>query len=235
MNTIRQQINYLKSPAAIEEESFRIIDSLVGPSMREANMGELEAEVSRRVIHTTGDKDFWKIMRFSKDACDIGISALYTKTLLFTDTMMLLSGLGKKRLDSLGIEAMCLLNESELSLTARERGITRTSAAIELILSRFPVENIAIFAIGNAPTALFTLLERLNAKTPSMPFLIIGTPVGFVGAKEAKELLISSGYPYITCEGTRGGSTIAASIVNALSIIAIRRQGTEKEKNAAWG
>ncbi len=210
-------------PAKIEEESFRRIEALLPASIK-GQFTHSEWEVTRRIIHTTGDPEFYKLVRFSKGAVDEGVKALLEKKGVYADTRMLLSGISTGRLKELSVSAFCLINDNEVVRRAKESSITRAAASIDSLIDRQKKGmDTGIVAIGNAPTALFYLLDAIK-EISWRPSLIIGTPVGFVGAEESKEALMASDIPFITCVGTRGGSTVAASIVNALAIMALRKK-----------
>lgn len=221
----------MNNPQRIEAESFRIIDASVEETEK-MKFSPLEWMVARRAIHTTGDLDFCKLMRFSRGAVQLGVDILKRGCTVYADTRMLMAGISTGRLDELGVEVVCLVSDQETRDLARRRGITRSAASVDRVFEEPDLKhNIKIFAIGNAPTALFRLLhwvdgspraeDRVSMETD---ILVIGTPVGFVGAKESKDALMASGIPYISCIGTRGGSTVAASILNQLAIEALEQR-----------
>ncbi|HEY6872022.1 MAG TPA: precorrin-8X methylmutase [Geobacteraceae bacterium] len=203
-------------PEEIEAESFRIIDAEVGPHP----WSPAEWCVVRRAIHTSADFEYARAMLFSPDALSRGIAALRRGQGIVTDTTMALSGIAKPRLATFGINASCFVADPEVAKAAREEGITRSILAM-----RKGAADCAngIFVIGNAPTALFELL-RLVREEGVRPDLVIGLPVGFVGAAESKERLALEGeglgMPFITDRGRKGGSNVAAAVVNALLIMA---------------
>ncbi|MCS5695829.1 precorrin-8X methylmutase [Desulfofundulus thermocisternus] len=203
----------LFNPAAIEKESMRIIEENL-PDLATLPAGE--RSIIKRVVHTTGDLSCARLIRIHPRAVENGLRALKAGKPILTDVNMVRSGLIKNRLASLGVEVICLINHPEVIKNAQMRGTTRAMVAMELGVPK--IEG-GIIAIGNAPTALFTLC-RLVSAGQVRPALVVGTPVGFVGAAESKEELISLGIPYITMIGTRGGSTIAAAIINALLLMA---------------
>ncbi len=214
----------LMDPGAIEKESFRIIDSQVG-ARDKARFNRLEWPVVRRAIHTTGDLEFHNLMHFSPGAVECGVKSLLEGKAVLADTQMLLAGITTGRLRALGVDAFSLISMDEVRELAQKMHITRSAASMDLLIDDIGVaRDVGIVAIGNAPTALFRLLERVN-EGMWRPRLVVGTPVGFVGAKESKEALMASGLPYITCVGTRGGSTVAASIVNQLAVQALMEKG----------
>ena len=203
-------------PEEIEAESFRIIDHEAG------NHGcpDSEWQVVRRAIHTSADFEYASSMVFSDDAVAKAISALRSGVGIVTDTNMALAGVSKPRLMTLKCPLSCHIADRDVAEQARTEGITRSIAAMRKAAAN-PVNR--IFVIGNAPTALFELL-RLVETGAARPLLIIGLPVGFVGAEESKNALASGTHsiPFITNIGRKGGSNVAAAVVNALAILAAR-------------
>jgi len=199
------------NPLAIEAKSFAIIDAEVGPHRYDVR----QWTVVRRIIHTTADFDFAETTRFSPGVIDAAIQGLRVGGRIVCDTNMVLSGVNKTRLKSFGCEIDCHVADQDVAAAARTQGVTRS-----ILATRKGVENGGrMFLIGNAPTALFELLRLVEAGKVR-PALVVGVPVGFVGAAEAKEALLASDVPFITCEGRKGGSAIAAAILNALMILA---------------
>ena len=201
-------------PEEIEEESFRIIDSEAG----EHGWSDAEWPVVRRAVHTSADFDYVRSMIISGSALDSGIAALREGCGIVTDTTMALSGISRVRLAPFGCTVSCHVADPDVAASAQHAGITRSIAAM-----RKGVDNPAnrIFVIGNAPTALFELL-RLITEQKVTPALIVGLPVGFVGAEESKNALADGGHriPFITSIGRKGGSNVAAAVINALAILA---------------
>jgi len=169
------------------------------------------------MIHTTGDVDFHKAVKVHPQAVSAGVEALRRGCALGTDTRMLLAGISTGRLHRLGVEPFCLLDDPEVAADAARQETTRTAAGLERALPRLAG---GIVAIGNAPTALLRLLELLEAGAPP-PALVVGIPVGFVNAAESKEALSRQHCPFITALGPKGGSAVAAAVVNALAIMAL--------------
>jgi len=198
-------------PSAIEAESFAIIDREVG----EHGFDPRQWPVVRRIIHTTADFDFARTTCFSPGAVEAGIEALRRGASVLADTNMVLAGVNKTRLAALGGDIRCHVADPDVAGKARELGITRSILATR----KGAVEGCGIFLVGNAPTALFELLQ-LAETGAARPALVVGVPVGFVGAEESKEALVASGLPFIACRGRKGGSAIAAAILNALMILA---------------
>lgn len=198
-------------PAAIEAESFRIIEAEAGPHPFSVE----EWPVVRRVIHTSADFEFIKTMIFSPDALSSAVAALRRGAQVCSDTNMILAGVSKERLRRLDGEIVCHVADIDVAATARSEGVTRSIVATR----KGVAEGSDIWLIGNAPTALFELLRLVRDGAPR-PALVVGVPVGFVGAAESKEALLASDLPFITCRGRKGGSTIAVAILNALMILA---------------
>ena len=197
-------------PMDIEKRSFEIISGILAEQGVELDpKNEL---VIKRVIHTTADFDYVSNLVFSENAVKTGIDALKSGCDIVTDTQMAKSGINRSVLAKLGGEARCFMSDEDVAAEAKVRGVTRAFVSMEKA-SR--LEKPLIFAIGNAPTALIALDELIKAGRLS-PKLIIGVPVGFVNVVESKELIISSGVPHIVARGRKGGSNVAASIVNAL-------------------
>ncbi len=203
-------------PEEIETESFRIIDAEAGAHP----WSPAEWPVVRRVIHTSADFDYVRSMVFSTGAVTKGVAALRRGRGIVTDTNMALAGIGKPRLERFGIRATCFVAEPDVAKAAKEQGVTRSILAMRTAAAD---PGNGIFVIGNAPTSLFELL-RLMREEDFRPDLIVGLPVGFVGAAESKDRLISDvselQVPFITSRGRKGGSNVAAAVVNALLIMA---------------
>ncbi len=193
------------APESIEQESMRIIDGYT----RGWHIPDRVRPIVKRVIHTTGDFEYLKTLVFHPDAVRAGVDALRGGATIYTDVTMVKSGINKRY----GHSVVCALNEEGVKELAEREGITRAAASIRSLSERLDG---SIVAIGNAPTALLTLLDMVKSRMVS-PALIVGTPVGFVNAREAKLVLEAlDTVPYITNRGFKGGSTVAAAIVNAL-------------------
>ena len=202
-------------PEEIETESFRIIDKEAG----EHDWPEDEWQIVRRAIHTSADFEYIQSMVIAEGAVEKAISALRSGAGIVTDTNMALSGINKTRLADFGCTVYCHVADADVAELAQRDGITRSIAAMRKAVKN---PHNRIFVIGNAPTALFELL-RLTAEGMAQPALIIGLPVGFVGAEESKNALATTdlgGIPFITNIGRKGGSNVAAAVVNALTILA---------------
>lgn len=194
----------------IERESFRII----GAEMDESRFTALELPIVKRVIHSTADFDFQEIIRFSPGAVSAGMGAIKNGRNIITDVKMVDAGITRGRLKPFGVEVYCFSSDDDVARASEREGLTKTAASMRKA-ARF-MEG-GIVAVGNAPTALAELLRLVREGAPA-PALVVGVPVGFVGAKESKEELQRSGCEYITAAGRKGGSTVAAAITNALII-----------------
>ncbi len=196
-------------PMDIEKRSFEIITELLaGRTLDPEN--EL---VIKRAIHTTADFDYADNLVFSEHAVQKGIDALRAGCDIVTDTQMARAGINKTILSSLGGEVHCFMSDADVAETAKARGVTRALVSMEKAAT---LEKPCIFAIGNAPTALFSLQALMEAGR-LQPALIIGVPVGFVNVVESKERIIASALaPYIVARGRKGGSNVAAAICNAM-------------------
>ena len=200
-------MDYIKNPMEIENASMRIIESEIG----EHSFSKEELLIVKRIIHTTADFEYKNLGEISKDAIEASKKVFKKSFTIYTDTNMALSGINKIALSKLNGKAICYVNLDEVHKVAKEKGITRSMAALEKACE----DNVDIFVFGNAPTALFKLKELIKSGKAN-PSLIIAVPVGFVGAAESKENLDELNVPYIRVKGRKGGSTVAAAIVNAL-------------------
>ena len=204
-------------PADIEKRSFAIITEELGGR----TFPESVAEVVKRVIHTSADFDYADNLCFSPDAVEQAKAALEAGATIVTDTNMALAGISKPTLAKLGGRAVCLMADEAVAREAKERGVTRATVSMEHAAK---LDGPLIFAIGNAPTALIRLHELIEEGAVS-PALVIGVPVGFVNVVESKELFLGGDTPYIIARGRKGGSNVAAAIVNALLYQIIKREG----------
>lgn len=210
MNELHEKIRLQQVlPGDIEKRSFEIITEELG----EHNIDPVNELVVKRVIHTTADFDYADNLIFSKDAVSLALKALAQGTDVVTDTKMAWSGISKLNLEKLGGTAHCFISDPDVAQKAKEKGTTRATASMEKAAA---MNKPLIFAIGNAPTALVRLYEMIKNEQMVKPALIIGVPVGFVNVVEAKELILSTDVPHIVARGRKGGSNVAAAIVNAL-------------------
>ena len=202
-------MNFIKEPMAIENRSME----LIAPHLEGLNLDERATKVYSRLIHASGDVGYAPITRVHPEAIDRAIEALKSGAHIYTDVEMVRTGINKKKLASFGGEVHCLVADADVAVRAKELGITRSMVAMRQFGKALDG---SIVAIGNAPTALFEVL-RMVREEGIRPACIVGIPVGFVGAAESKAELAENGIvPYITVEGTKGGSPIAAAAVNAL-------------------
>ncbi|HOO28303.1 MAG TPA: precorrin-8X methylmutase [Lachnospiraceae bacterium] len=195
------------TPEEIEARSFAIIEEELG-----RELPFMEKPVIKRVIHTTADFSYADTMCFSENAVEKGLCALQEGADIVTDTNMGMAGINKKKLKEFGGKTYCFMADESVAIEAKSRHITRASVSMERTAA---MEQNLIYAIGNAPTALFTLYDLIR-EGKIRPRLIIGVPVGFVNVTEAKELIMTAGVPYIVARGRKGGSNVAAAICNAL-------------------
>jgi precorrin-8X/cobalt-precorrin-8 methylmutase len=203
-------LDYIRDGAAIYEKSFAMIRS-------ESDLSQVPDDLEKlvvRLIHSCGIPEIVADIEASPYAGTIGRSALSKGAPILCDAHMVANGVTRSRLGA-NNDVICTLRDPQTPELAKQLGNTRSAAAMELWL---PHLEGAVVAIGNAPTALFRLLEMLDEGAPK-PALILGFPVGFVGAAESKiELAANSrGVPFVTLHGRKGGSAIAAAAVNALA------------------
>lgn len=201
-------------PADIEARSFEIIRSELPHPVPE----DL-APVIIRAIHTTADFEYADSLCFSEGVMDIARKALKNGATIVTDTNMALAGINRGALEKLGCRKICFMADPEVAAAAKENGFTRAAASVDKAAS---INGPLIYAVGNAPTALIRLYEKISSGEMK-PDLIIGVPVGFVNVVQAKELIMTAGVPYIVARGRKGGSNVAAAIVNALMYTITRK------------
>mgnify|MGYP004471467457 FL=1 len=195
-------------PGDIEKTSFEIITREMGDRILDPK----QEPVIKRVIHTSADFDYLDNLCFSKDVVDMMQQAIREGACIVTDTQMAKAGINKKRLATYGGEVFCFMSDDDVAAIAKKQGTTRAVASMDKAAG---LDQKLIFAVGNAPTALVRLYELIEEGKLS-PAGIIGVPVGFVNVVEAKELIMRAPVPYIVARGRKGGSNIAAAIVNAL-------------------
>ena len=202
-------MDFIKEPMTIENRSME----LIAPHLAELHLDERETKLYSRLIHASGDVGYAPITRVHPQAIDAAIAALKRGVDIYTDVEMVRTGINKKKLASFGGTVHCLVADPNVAARAKAEGITRSMVAMRTFGKDMDG---SIVAIGNAPTALFEVL-RLVREEGIRPACIVGIPVGFVGAAESKaELAANDIVPYITVEGSKGGSPIAAAAVNAL-------------------
>lgn len=202
-------------PEEIERRSFALIERELPHPLDPAH-----AFIIKRVIHTTADFDYVDSLYFSPTAVAAGLAALGQGERIVTDTNMARSGINKAALEALGTEALCFMAHEDIAAEAKRRGTTRAAAAVDKA-AKLPGH--PVFAVGNAPTALIRMEELIRQGSLS-PSLIIAVPVGFVNVVQAKELILQTEVPCIVARGRKGGSNVAAAIVNALLYAIARPQ-----------
>ncbi len=202
--------DYLRDPEEITRRSFAIVEAEVDLS----GLPEPLRPVARRLIHACGMPDILEDLAWGGPVLEAGRQALEAGAPVLADCRMVTEGVTRARLPK-NNAVLCTLGEPQVPALARQLGTTRSAAALELWGDRLAG---AVVAVGNAPTALFRLLEMLREGAPR-PAVILGFPVGFVGAAESKEALIETAgdLPFLTLRGRRGGSALAAAAVNALA------------------
>ncbi|MDD5658698.1 MAG: precorrin-8X methylmutase [Actinomycetota bacterium] len=205
----------------IEEESFKIIDDLMG----NPKLDPEEKEIRSRITHAAGDAGlYWKV-DISKKAVDASEDALRSKCNIITDSRMVEAGIRKKWLTQNGNKYFCAIDKENIFEKSNQTGKTRAALSMRALAEYLPR---SITVIGNAPTALLELLSMIKEDENLKPSLIIGIPVGFVGAADSKKYLSSqSDIPFITLPGTRGGSNLASAVFNALINIYIMRENAD--------
>ena len=205
---------YIKNPMEIENKSMDIIDEIMG----DTTFNEEEMVIAKRMIHTTGDFDYRKIIVFKNEFIHEAKETILSGTKIFTDTKMAYMGINKPALAKASCELKCFIDDERVFKMSKELGTTRSACAVDLAVE----EGIDAFVIGNAPTALFRILELVKEGKVN-PKFIVGVPVGFVGAAESKEYLREFDIPSISTVGYKGGSNVAASIINALLYMVVGR------------
>ena len=197
-------------PSEIEKRSFEIISEEL--SKMGISIPEEQEPITKRVIHTSADFDYASTMTYSDGAIARAKELIKNGAHIVTDTNMALSGINKKKLAEYGGQVHCFMADEDVAKEAKERQVTRATVSMERAAS---LDVPVIFAIGNAPTALIQLHEMMESGKFT-PEFVIGVPVGFVNVVAAKELFLNSNVPFIINKGRKGGSNIAAAIVNAI-------------------
>ena len=195
------------TPHQIERKSFEII-------AKHVKLEKFPAEarpIITRVVHATGDFQLARLLRFDPRAVRSGVRAIRSGGAIVTDVNMVKAGINRGLLRAHANKIYCAIHHADVAARAKQIKTTRAAVAMQKLRRRF---HNGIVVIGNAPTALFAVLDFIKAG--AQPALVVGVPVGFVGAAESKLALERSGAPYITVRGPRGGSSIAVAVINAL-------------------
>lgn len=200
--------NFITDPKKIQEKSFSLIEEILG----DMGLPPAEKNLVYRLVHATGDFDIPTATVISSKAVKAGRKALRSGARIITDVNMLKAGISRKKQEEWGYRINCFISEPEIKEMAEEEEITRSMASVRKAAQ---LEGEKIYVIGNAPTALVELL-RLVEEKKARPSLIIGVPVGLVGAQEIKRELEEVDIPHITIRGKKGGTAAAASLTNAL-------------------
>ena len=200
------------SPIEIEKRSFALISQELG----DRTFPPEEEAIIKRVIHTTADFEYADTLCFGNRPIAAGLTAIEQGGSIVTDTTMAMSGINKRVLSSFGGKVCCFIGDPDVAEQARQNGVTRSAVAVDKAAIQ---ADIKIYVVGNAPTALIRICELIEQGN-IYPDLVIGVPVGFVNVVESKEWLCSLKVPYIVARGRKGGSNVAAAIVNALLYMA---------------
>lgn len=207
------EVNFLTAPQAIEARSRMIIEQLIG------DLTFPEREILGRIIHATGDPALASCTEIHPEAVRAAGQVFTGGKKIIADVQMVKAGINSRQAEQLGLEIYCAVDDPEVVEKAREKELTRAMVALKALAGLIPGN---LVVVGNAPTALRELI-RLTESGEVRPALVVGTPVGFVGAAQAKKALTRLDVPYITVHGARGGSAVAVSIVNALLELHLRR------------
>lgn len=212
--------NYIKKPEDIEKRSFEIITAELGEKVKKFT--EEELPIIKRVIHTTADFEYADLIEFKNNPITSAKEALSKGCKIYCDTNMIVNGLSKMILKKYNCIPYSLVSDEKVAKEAKERGVTRSIVGME---QAGKDKDTKIFLIGNAPTALYKLKELIENNEIEKPALVVGVPVGFVGASESKEIFKKINVPYITINGRKGGSTVAVSILHGILYQIYKREG----------
>lgn len=218
MNNIGK--DYIKKPEDIEKRSFEIITEELGEKNKKFSFEELP--IIKRVIHTTADFEYADLIKFLNNPVEAGKKALEKGCRIYCDTNMIVNGLSKSILKKYNCTPYSLVSDEETAKEAKKRGITRSIVGMEKAGQDSKTK---IFIIGNAPTALYKLKEMIEKEEIEKPALVIGVPVGFVGAADSKKIFENIDVPYITVEGRKGGSTVAVAVLHGILYQLYKREG----------
>lgn len=201
---------YMKNPEGIESKSFAMIREELGEKADQFT--EEELPLVQRIIHTTADFEYADLIRFHPEAISVIRGALLAGEQIYADTSMIATAINRRKIAALSSQVHQYVHDEDVWEKAERAGVTRSMAAIEKAMEN---DKITIYAIGNAPTAIYRLKELIES-TGKKPKAIVGAPVGFVGAAESKEVLMGMDIPYISIQGRKGGSPVVAAIFNAI-------------------
>jgi len=202
-------MDYIKKPMEIENGSMAIIEAEM---FNPGRFSDDELKVVKRVIHTTADFEYEKLITFSDGVIDKLLANVNNASKIYADTNMIAVAVNRVLLKKTNMEIVNYVHDEDVVIKAKELSITRSMVAME---KAYNDTSIKVFLIGNAPTALIRLMELMEAK-PREDVVIVGVPVGFVGASESKDALLKTNYPHISIVGRKGGSPVAAAIMNAV-------------------
>ncbi len=205
----------VKEAGKIVDKSMMLIREAIGPEL--AKLPKDKVSIVERVVHTTADPEFAKLIEISDDAVAAGVAAIKAGAKVVTDVKMVKAGINDARLKKFGCKIYTYMNDERTMELAKAESLTRSAAAMRLAI-KDGLDG-AIILIGNAPTAAFELADQIK-KGKVKPALIVAVPVGFVGAAESKEVVAKLPVPYVITKGRKGGSTIAVAVFNALLTIA---------------
>ena len=201
----------IAASSRIVDKSMKLIRDAIGNTLDEVPKNQVS--IIERVVHTTADPEFAKLLVISNDAVDAGVAAIKNGAKIVTDVKMVKAGINEARLKKFGSKIFTYTNDERVVKLANAESLTRSAAAMRLA-TKDGLDG-AIVLIGNAPTAAFELAEQIK-KSKVKPALIIAVPVGYVGAAESKEVVAKLPVPYIITRGRKGGSTIAVAVFNSL-------------------
>ncbi len=204
----------LQDPQAVEEASLKIIDQEVGS--HSFNPGQWS--VVRQAIYATADYDYARNMAFHPAAVEAGVAAIRFGADIVADSQTVAVGIAKDRLRKHGGTVWCFISDEDVVRKAKEKNLSRAAVSMRKAAE---TSDGSIYVIGNAPAALIELIDLVK-EGKAKPSLIIGVPVGFIDAAGSKEALLGLSTPFITCRGPKGGSPVAAAIVNALTLLAVQ-------------
>lgn len=213
-------MDYIKKPEDIEKRSFEIITEELGEKIK--NFTEEELPIIKRVIHTTADFEYAELIKFLNEPIKSAKEALMSGCKIYCDTNMIVNGLSKTVLKKFNCTPYSLVSDGIVAEEAKKRGITRSIVGME---HAGKDKETKIFLIGNAPTALYKLKEMIEKKETEKPALVVGVPVGFVGASDSKEEFKKLDVPYITIDGRKGGSTVTVAILHGILYQLYKREG----------